>query len=251
VQSSARPAKTFFFSVTLPALVLGRNQSARILIVSYGEDLSIDIARKVRAILQAPWNGKAFPTTRLAKDHRAARDFATTADGRVYARSLDGAVTGVRCDFLIVDDPVQIRDSGNLSHLECVNARFTTDLCTRLNNPATGTIVVVHHRLNRSDVTGYLEQRQGWSRRRLPLTAPANRDYQLKSGVWRRKKGDILRADAYSAEYIADLRENTGPPGYGPLYQQSFDEPDVLQVRREDLLVEPFYAPPAAPFFVD
>jgi hypothetical protein len=141
--------KTFIFSITLAALILGRNPSAQILIVSYGEDLATDIARKIRGILQAPWYEKAFPKTRLATDQKAARDFATTAGGRIRARSLDGAVTGVRCDYLIVDDPVQIRDSGNLSHLQSINALFTTEIATRLNNPETGTIVVVHHRLNR------------------------------------------------------------------------------------------------------
>jgi len=242
--------KTFIFSVTLAAVILARTPSARILIVSYGEDLATDIARKIRTIIQAPWYGKAFPKTRLAKDQKAARDFATTAGGRVCARSLDGAVTGVRGDYVIVDDPVQIRDSGNLAHLESVNARFTSEIASRLNDPETGTIVVVHHRLNQSDLTGYLETRHGWIRRRLALIAPEDRQYPLKNGVWRRKQGEVLRPDAYRPEYIAELRENTGAPGFGPLYQQTFDGPDVLQVRREDFVILPFYTPPAIPFIL-
>jgi predicted phage terminase large subunit-like protein len=242
--------KTFFFSITLSALILGRNPSARILVVSYGEDLATEITRKTRRIVQAPWYGEAFPRTKLAKDHRAARDFGTTVGGRVCARSFDGAVTGVRCDYLIVDDPVQIRDSANLAHLESVNARFTTDVAPRLNNPATGTIVVVHHRLNKSDLTGYLEKRRGFRLRRLALVAPETREYRLRKGVWRRKQGEVLRPDAYSPDYVADLRENTGAPGFDPLYQQSFDGPDVLQIRREDFVVQPFYASPAVPFIL-
>lgn len=139
--------KTFVFSVTLPAWLLGHKPSAQVLIVSYGEDLATDIARKIRAVLQAPWYRETFPKTILAKDQKAARDFGTTAGGRVHARSIEGATTGVRCDCLVADDLVQIRDSGNVPHLQWVNTRFDTDLVTRLNNPETGIIVVVHHRL--------------------------------------------------------------------------------------------------------
>jgi predicted phage terminase large subunit-like protein len=60
----------------------------------------------------------------------------------------------------------------------------------------------------------------------------------------------VLRPDAYSSEYVAELRENTAAPGFDPLYQQSFDGPDVLQVRREDFVIQPFYAPPAVPFIL-
>jgi predicted phage terminase large subunit-like protein len=240
--------KTFIFSVTLPAWHLGHNPSAQILIVSYGEDLATDIARKIRAILQAPWYRQAFPRTILAKDQKAARDFATTAGGRVHARSIDGAITGVRCDCLVADDLVQIRDCGNLPHLEWVNARFDTDLVTRLNNPQTGIIVVVHHRLNQADLTGPLRNRRGWKHRVLPLIAPEDRDFQLKNGVWHRKQGDVLRPDAFSADCVAELLESTGAPGFGPLFQQSFDGPDVLQVRRDDFIVQPTYARPAVPY---
>jgi hypothetical protein len=183
--------KTFLFSVTLAAWILGQKLSARILIVSYGADLETDISRKIRGILQARWYRGAFPRTILAKDQKAAREFATTAGGRVCARSIDGAITGVRCDYLIVDDPVQIRDSGNVQYLELVNARFDTDLMSRLNNPQTGAVVIVHHRLNPADLTGYLEKRRDWKRRTLPLIAAEDRNYTLKNGVWCRKVGEV------------------------------------------------------------
>jgi predicted phage terminase large subunit-like protein len=240
--------KTVLFSVTQTAWILGHNPSARILIVSYGEDLATDIARKIRTILQARWFRRVFPKTVLAKDQKAARDFATAAGGRVCARSIDGAITGVRCDYLIVDDPVQIRDSGDVRYLEVVNARFDTDLMSRLNNPQSGAVVIVHHRLNRSDLTGYLEKRSDWKRRKLPLVAPEDRNYTLKGGVWRRKVGEVLRPDAYSSEYIAHLRENTAAPGYGPLYQQRFDGADMLQVNRCDFVIQPLYARPPVPY---
>ncbi len=242
--------KTSLFGVALPAWILGHKPSARILITSYGDDLATDISRKTRAIVRANWYRMAFPRTILAPDHRSARDFATKAGGQVYARSIDGGTTGIRCDYLIIDDPVKIRDSADLAQLEWVNTIFDTELENRLNNPLTGTIVIVHHRLNQCDLTGHVLKRGDFKHRRLPLVATEDRVYRLKEGVWDRKAGDILRPDAFSSDYIARLREITGAPGFGPLYQQSFIGPDVLQVRREDFLIKPFYAPPAAPYIL-
>ncbi len=206
------------------------------------------ISKKIRDLMQAPFFQRAFPNTVLAKSQRAAGDFATTAGGAVYARSIDGATTGLRCDYLICDDLVQIRDSGNVPHLESVNRRFDSELISRLNPP--GTIVIVQHRLNPLDLTGHVLKRSGWLHRVLPLIAPEDRNYHLKKGIWRRKDGGVLRPNAYSAEHIAELREHTGAPGFGPLYQQSFDGPDVVQVRREDFVVQAFYARPAIPFIL-
>jgi hypothetical protein len=242
--------KTSLFGVALPAFILGQNPSARILIVSYGEDRAIDISRQTLTTVRAPWYHIAYPRTILAPDHRSARDFATKAGGQVYARSIEGAITGLRCDYLIIDDPLKIQDSTNLEQIEWVNELFDTELQSRLNNQRTDTIVVVHHRLHRCDLTGHLLKRGDFKRRKLALVATEDRDYQLKNGVWRRKKGDLLRPDAFSPEIVTRLRESTRAPGFGPLYQQSFDGPDVLQVRREDFVVEPFYAPPAVPYIL-
>ena len=242
--------KTFIFSVALTAWLLARKPSARVLIVSYGEDLATDISRTIRQIMAMPWYRDAFPKTKLAKNQLAARDFGTTEHGHVCARSIDGAVTGIRCDHLLVDDPVQIRDSGNIKRLDWVNQRFQTDLMTRLNNPLTDSVVVVHHRLHQRDLTGSLLQRPGWRHRALPFVAPEDRQYRLKNGRWVRKRGELLRPDAYTPDYVAELRELTDAPGFGPLYQQSFAGSDVLQIRREDFEIETMYAPPAVPYAI-
>ncbi len=240
--------KTFLFGVSLPLWLLGHKPSTQILIVSYAEMPALLIAKQIRDVLQAAWYRKAFPGTILAKDQRAAGDFGTTAGGAVYARSIDGATTGLRCQVLICDDLVQIRDSGNLQHLKSINNRIDAELVSRLNPP--GTIVIVQHRLNQHDPTGYLLNRPGFKHRVLPLIATHDCEYRLKNGIWRRKEGDVLRPTAYSPKYIAELREHTGAPGFGPLYQQRFDGPDVIQVQREAFVVERFYARPAIPYIL-
>jgi phage terminase large subunit-like protein len=244
-------AKTFTFSISLPTWILAHNPSAKILILSYGEDLAIPIARTTRNIVASEWFQDAFPETQLAKDHRAAGDFGTRKGGRVFATSIEGAITGQRCDFLIIDDPVQISRANDLNWLDKNNARFDTDVISRLNSPRTGSVVIVQHRLNRNDLTGHLLERGGWKHRVLPLVATKTEKFHLRDGaVWRRLKGEPLRPNAYTEKLIDELREHTGTPGFGPLYQQTFEGPHVLQIKREDFVVEPVYKMPNAPFIM-
>jgi predicted phage terminase large subunit-like protein len=241
--------KTFNYSVAMPAWALGHHPSLRLLVVSYNEDLAKDIARDIRAILRGAFYRRAFPRTVLADDHQAARDFATTAGGRVFATSIDGGTTGRRCDILIIDDPVAIQNCNDTARLADLNHRFSVELESRLNNPMQSAIVIVHHRLNRDDLTGYVLKRPGWTHRVLPLVADETTEYTLSNGrTWTRRAGELLRPEALSQERLKDLRDNCGPPGFGPLYQQTFVGPNVLQLRREDFVIEQFYQWPNGSF---
>src|SRR3954452_15817634 len=87
-----RHLKTSYFSVCLAAWHFAHNPSAKIMIVTYAEQLAKSIARDIRSILQSEWFKEVFPT-RVAKDHAAVMDFGTTAGGALYASSFSG-ITG-------------------------------------------------------------------------------------------------------------------------------------------------------------
>ena len=107
-----RHLKTLLSSVCLSAWKFGHQPSSKIMIVTYSEQLAATIARGVRGILQSDWFKEVF-RTRVAKDHSAVMDFATTAGGALYAVSLGGSITGRGADVIIVDDPHDIKDAGN------------------------------------------------------------------------------------------------------------------------------------------
>jgi hypothetical protein len=55
---------------------------------------------------------------------------------------------------------------------------------------------------------------------KLPLIAPRRRKYNRDSGeVWKRKKRDLLRPDAFTTRAIRHLRDST-QPGFETLQQQ-------------------------------
>ncbi len=62
-----RNLKSILISVALPAFLMGRDPTVKIICVSYGEDLANDLARKTRRILTSPWYRKIFPKVKLVK----------------------------------------------------------------------------------------------------------------------------------------------------------------------------------------
>jgi predicted phage terminase large subunit-like protein len=227
-----RHLKTFIASVCLAAYVLGRKPSTRVLVVTYGETLAIEIAYAIRDLMQSSWYCEAFKT-RLADDRTKVTDFATTQGGGVYAASIGGSVTGRGADLLICDDPADIGDAFNTALLEEVNARFDTKIMSRLNSPKNASVVVVAHRLNENDLSGHLIAQGGWRRVCLPMIAPRRKTYSLGYKDWQRAKGASLRPDAYSKKEIGKLRRTALAPDFETLYQQNPGGGAGLGLKRE------------------
>lgn len=226
-----RHFKTFMGTICLTAWILAHNSSSKILIVTYGQDLADKIAYAVRAILQADWFRTLFKGTRLARNCSKLMDFVTTAGGGVRSVSIDGGVTGLGADVIIIDDPVQIKDCDHIEQLEHVNELFDGEVMTRLDNPKKGRIVVIAHRLNEIDLSGHLIAQGGWKQLRLPFIARRARSYELRDGeIWERKKGELLRPDAFTARDIEQRRAAKRPP-FETLQQQNPSAKAAIRIK--------------------
>src|SRR5262249_30066896 len=215
-----RHCKTFMASICLPAWILAHNSSAKIIILTYGQDLADKNAYAIREILRSDWFKQTFHT-RIKKDRAKLVDFVTTDGGGVRALSIQGGVTGLAADYMIIDDSVEIKDSDNTKRLERVNNLFDDEIQTRLDNPKKGCIVVIGHRLSEDDLPGHVLQKGGWQQLKLPLIATRSRTYDLGDDeFWKREKGELLRPDRYPQSEIQQLRCSK-QPGFETLYQQN------------------------------
>src|SRR6516164_6329289 len=232
VSMPPRHCKTFMGSICLPAWILANNPSAKIVILTYGQDLADKTAYAVRNILRSEWFQQAFHT-RLKKDRAKLMDFVTADGGGVRSLSIEGGVTGLGADYIIIDDPVEIKDCGNNKRLERVNDLFDDEIQTRLDHPKKGCIVVIAHRISEDDLPGHVLQKGGWKQLKLPLIAMRSRTYDLGDGeVWERKKGELLRPDAFTKQDIRGLR-CLKQPGFETLYQQNPGGRDRLRIKAE------------------
>jgi predicted phage terminase large subunit-like protein len=236
VSMPPRHGKSFLGSKCLPAFILAHEPAARIMVLSYGAELAEEIAYDIREIMRSDFY-RDMTATRLAKDRAKVTDFATSAGGRVRAVSIEGGVTGKGGDFIIIDDPVEIKDHDKIKKLQRVNELFDGEIRTRLDNPKKGCILIIAHRISEDDLVGHVLQEQGWKHLKLPLIAPRNREYDLGDGSWwRRRKGELLRPDAMTAGQVAQLRASITKPGFETLQQQNPGAEDRLRLKPEHFL---------------
>src|SRR6476661_4290005 len=181
----------------------------RIMVITYGEDLSRDIADKVRRILRSSWFCQVF-ATRLSADRFQLTDFTTKQGGGVLSTSFGGPTTGRGADVIIIDDPVKIVDAANISAHDRVAQIFETGTVNRLNKPKSGRILVVGHRLHPEDLSGRLMDRPGWRNLVLPFITDADTQIAYGTKRWNRKAGELLRPDAYSDDEVEALRAVSG-----------------------------------------
>ena len=158
-------------------------------------------------------------------------DFVTTDGGGVRSLSIEGGVTGLGADFIIIDDPVEIKDCDNSKRLQRVNDLFDDEIQTRLDHPKKGCIVIVAHRVSEDDLPGHVLKKGGWQELKLPLIALRTRTYEFADGeIWTRKKGELLRPDAFTQRDVKRLRQSK-QPGFETLQQQNPGGSDRLRIK--------------------
>ena len=221
VSMPPRHGKSFLCSKCLPAFILAHDPAARIVVLSYGTELAEEIAYDIRAIMWSEFY-QEITATRIAKNRAKLNDFATTAGGRVRALSIEGGVTGKGGDYIIIDDPLEIKDYDNAKKLQRLHELFDGEIRSRLDNPKRGSILIIAHRLNEDDLTGYVLREPGWKHLKLALIAPRAHSYDLGNGrFWHRQKGELLRPGAMTMTQVAQLRASKTKPDFETLHQQN------------------------------
>ena len=119
----------------------------------------------------------------------------------------------------------------NLDQIEKVNERFDTVIMSRLDNPKTGRVVISAHRLHQNDLAGHVLESGEWDHIALPFVAPKDQDYDLGGRVWHRKKGDLLRPDAFTAAEVDRIKTIINPD-FEALYQQYLGEPSSIRISK-------------------
>ena len=231
-----RHLKSFLAAICLPAWILAHDPSARIMVITYSDKLAERTTYRIRRILQSPWFKKIFKT-RIAEDRSKVDDFATTRGGEVYATSIGGPLAGHGADFIIFDDPLDLKDAGNMKQIELVNQRFDSLIMSRLNNPKTGRIVIIAHRLNENDLSAHVRKQGGWHHIILPLIAVRKKTYDIGYGKWVRKRGEQLRPGLYTAKQLKHLRQTTINPDFELYYQQGHAAGPNMTIKAEHFAI--------------
>lgn len=231
-------AKSTYASVLFPPWYMGRRPGRNdVITASYAQRLSRRFGKRCRNIVGGEHFRGVFGHG-LAADTKAADEWETDTGGEFTATSVDGAVTGRRCDLALVDDPVKGRkEADSLMVRETAWDWWRSDFRTRLK-PG-GAIVLVMTRWSEDDPAGRIlpdgyDGESGWIKARdgelwkvLSIRAEAEAGDPLG-----RAPGEMLWPEWFSDGMLAQEKITQGPRNWNALYQQrpSPEEGDYFRV---------------------
>jgi predicted phage terminase large subunit-like protein len=220
INGPPRSLKSTAASVVLPAFTLGHDPTTRIICISYGLDLASRLSNEFRTIVNSAWYQNLFPAMRTMKNSEF--EVVTTRRGYRLATSIDGSLTGIGADLIIIDDPLKSIDAYS-SMREHVNIWYRDNVPQRLNDMRTGAIIMVQQRLHVCDPTGMLlALSEEWTH--LILAAIAKHDEKIfiaDNNYYVRRMGEVLQPERDSLEALQLLRSHLGPETFEAHYQQT------------------------------
>jgi hypothetical protein len=141
VNMPPRHTKSEFASYLLPAYIMGRKPTTKIIQATHTGELAVRFGRKVRNLMDLDKYKEVFPDVALKADSKAAGRWDTDKGGEYFAVGVGGAMTGRGADMLIIDDPHSEQDAASALALDNAWDWYTSGPRTRLQ-PG-GAIVIV------------------------------------------------------------------------------------------------------------
>ena len=108
-----RHGKSILASVALPAWILGRDPTRKIICASYGDQLSKDFSTRFRDLLWSPQHQAIFPGMQIDAGGASLAEVRTDAKGYRLATTVQGPATGKGAHFIIVDDPFKAAEAAS------------------------------------------------------------------------------------------------------------------------------------------
>lgn len=227
-----RYLKSIMTSVVFPAYLLGHEPHRRIICLSYGADLADKHASDFRSIVQSHWYRRAFSKMQITRALES--EVHTTRRGFRKATSVYGPLTGLGGDVFIIDDPQKAVDAQSDTQRNGVNDWFSTTLRSRLDNKATGIIIVVMQRVHLHDLSGYLLENGGeWTHLNLPAIAEADERVPIGDNAFHlRRAGEALHPAHEPLDVLERLRAEIGSEVFAAQYQQTPVPPGGAMIKR-------------------
>jgi predicted phage terminase large subunit-like protein len=181
-----RCMKSSLVSVLWPAWAWILRPELRWLFASYAERLSIRDSVRCRRVIQSMGGRKEGGSIiervgyqgvlelvgqrwALTGDQNEKLRFENDATGYRLATSVGGSATGEGGDILVIDDPHKADEAESDVQRQNVLDWMDGTMSTRLNDPATGAVVLIMQRLHEGDLTGHLLARGDYEHLCLPM----------------------------------------------------------------------------------
>lgn len=235
-----RQLKSFITSIVLPAFILAHDPSAKIICISYSDELAKTLARDFKRIVESGWYRKIFPHVQPTKTTE--NEFVTDQGGFRYATSVGGTLTGRGADFIIIDDPIKPEEANSDSTRKKTNDWFQSTLFSRLDDKKRSVMIIVMQRLHVNDLTGFALDGGGFKKLSFPAIATGDAYIPVSATeTYHRKDGEPLHAEYEDLITLEKIRDQIGTYNFVSQYQQSPETPSGGLIKRKHIHIIDYY----------
>jgi len=208
--------KSTIITVMMPAWAWTVDPTLRIISASYSGDLSQDHAVKSRDIIQSDKYRLYFPEIEIRADFNNKNNYKNTKNGERYATSVGGTIMGIHAHIIIVDDPLNTKQSLSESDLPGASAFVNTTLSTRKVDKAVTLTIMVMQRLHELDPSGdWLRKRDHEGKKLKHICLPARLSAKVYPPELSARYVDgLLDIDRLSKEILEEAAIELGPYGF-------------------------------------
>jgi predicted phage terminase large subunit-like protein len=215
-------AKSLLSCVFFPAWGWIHRPEYRWLFSSYKATLATRDSVKCRTLIDSEWYQKRWGHLfKLRDDQNEKTKFENSRTGYRAITSV-GTGTGERGDLVCVDDPCSVDQAESDAERNRANDWWTGTMCTRLNAPKYGHLVVIQQRLHEEDTTAICLEQGGYEHLYLPAEFEPDRRCKTSIGYQdpRTKEGELLWPKQIGPEEVKSLKRKLGAYRYAGQYQQ-------------------------------
>ena len=214
--------KSTIVSQLYQAWVWTIDPAQRFISSSFNKSLAISHAIKTRDVIQSAKYKKLFPGIKLKEDQSGKTDFLNTLGGQRYVTSTTSAVTGVHAHQIIVDDPIDPRQSASATEREAADNHLKTLSTRKVDKRATVTILIMQ-RVHEEDPTALMLQNSNVKH----ICLPAELSDQIKpANLADMYRYGLLDPGRLNREALAEAKSKLGSYGYAGQFGQTPAPPE-------------------------
>ncbi len=218
--------KSRILSVYGPAWAWLHRPRMSFLCLSGTKDVALRDADYMRDLITSDWYRDTFGVSWEIDSGQDARGlFANTVGGIRQSQGITASVTGIRRDFMILDDPNDVKDISD-AKLEQTRVAWVAAR-NRLNDLRRGGRLLIQQRTHERDLTGYVMQNEhGWEHLVIPMHTPAPVDENGRTTKCGCGKPEICKTS------LGTLDPRTEP---GEVLHPERNTPEVIKAEQKAL----------------
>lgn len=210
--------KSTIISQMYTAWVWTIDPKQRFISSSYSQSLALSQSIKCRDIVLSDKYLLYFPDVSLLNDRSSKSDFWNNQGGQRFTTSTGGTITGVHAHQILIDDPLNTKQSSSKVERATANHFVTSTLSTRKVDKEITPTILIMQRLHEDDPTGVLLSKHK-NIKHINLPAELSDKVQPKE-LKEKYKGGLLDPIRLSKVTLKEAKIDLGSYGYAGQYNQ-------------------------------